>query len=130
VRVVYENKVMRNHHGGVILVGEHVFGHDDPSGWACQNFKTGEEIWKVKNLGKGAVAYADGRLYCLDERDGTVALIEASTQGWKEHGRFRIEPQTKIRSERGKIWTHPVISNGRLYLRDQDVIVCYDVKAG
>jgi hypothetical protein len=59
-----------------------------------------------------------------------VALIEASTQGWKEHGRFRIEPQTKIRSERGKVWTHPVISNGRLYLRDQDIIVCYDVKAG
>lgn len=130
VRVVYENKVMRNHHGGVVLVGEHVFGHDDPSGWACQNFKTGEEIWKVKNLGKGAIAYADGRLYLLEENTGNVALIEASSQGWKEHGRFRIEPQTKIRSERGKVWTHPVISNGKLYLRDQDIIVCYDVKAG
>jgi len=56
-------------------------------------------------------------------------LIEASPKGWQERGRFKLDPQTKIRPSQGRIWTHPVISNGRLYLRDQDLIYCYDVKA-
>jgi outer membrane protein assembly factor BamB len=128
---VYENKVMKNHHGGAILVGDHVYGHSDGSGWVCQNFKTGEEVWSEREkLGKGAIACADGMLYCLDERSGTVALVEASPKGWNEHGRFKLEPQTKIRSPQGRIWTHPVIANGKLYLRDQDLIYCFDVKAG
>jgi outer membrane protein assembly factor BamB len=127
VETVYENKVMKNHHGGVILVGDHIYGHAD-AGWTCQNFKTGEEVWNHRAFGKGAIAYADGMLYCLDEGSGTVALIEASPAGWKEHGRFKLDPQTKIRSSDGRIWTHPVISNGKLYLRDQDLVYCYDVK--
>jgi outer membrane protein assembly factor BamB len=128
VTTVYENKVMKNHHGGVVLVGDHLYGHGDVT-WECQNFATGEEVWNHKGLGKGAVGYADGMLYCLEEKSGTVVLAEASPKGWKEHGRFTLEPQTKIRSARGKIWTHPVISNGKLYLRDQDLIYCFDVKA-
>ena len=127
VATVYENKVIKNHHGGVILVGDHVYGHAEP-GWVCQNFKTGEEVWNHRDFGKGAVGYADGMLYCLEEGSGTVVLAEASPAGWKEHGRFKLDPQTQIRSPQGRIWTHPVISNGKLYLRDQDLIYCYDVK--
>ncbi len=127
VKTVYENKVIKNHHGGVILVGDYLYGHADP-GWVCQNFKTGEEVWSHRAFRKGAIAYADGMLYCLEEDSGIVALIEASPAGWKEHGRFKLDPQTKIRSSSGRIWTHPVISNGKLYLRDQDLIYCYDVK--
>ena len=129
VTTVYENKVMKNHHGGVILVGDYLYGHGDP-GWVCQNFKTGEEVWNHREFGKGAIAYADGMFYCLEERSGTVALIEASPEGWKEHGRLKLDPQTTIRSPQGRIWTHPVISNGKLYLRDQDLIYCYEVKNG
>lgn len=128
VTTVYENKVIKNHHGGVILVGDHLYGHADP-GWVCQNFKTGAEVWSHRDFGKGAVAYADGMLYCLEEGSGTVVLVEASPAGWKEHGRFKLDPQTKIRSPQGRVWTHPVISNGKLYLRDQDLIYCYDIKA-
>jgi outer membrane protein assembly factor BamB len=127
VETVYENKVMKNHHGGVILVGDHLYGHAD-AGWTCQNFKTGGEVWNHRAFDKGAVAYADGMLYCLEERSGTVALVAASPAGWKEHGRFKPEPQSKIRLPDGRIWTHPVISNGKLYLRDQDLIYCYDIK--
>ncbi len=127
VTTVYENKVMKNHHGGVILVGDHIYGHAD-AGWTCQDFKTGEEVWNHRGFGKGAVAYADGMLYCIDEGSGQVALVEASPKGWQEHGRFKLDPQTKIRSPQGRIWTHPVISNGKLYLRDQDLIFCYDIK--
>jgi outer membrane protein assembly factor BamB len=128
VTVAYENKVMKNHHGGVVLVGDHVYGHND-NGWVCQNFSTGAEVWMHKGLGKGAVTSADGMLYCLDEKTGTLVLAEASPAAWKEVSRFTLSPQTKIRSEKGRIWTHPVISHGKLYLRDQDLIYCFDVKS-
>jgi outer membrane protein assembly factor BamB len=128
VTTVYENTVLKNHHGGVILLGDHLYGHSDGYAWVCQDLKTGEEVWGHRELRKGAVAYADGRLYCQEEDGGTVVLAEASTKGWKEHGRFKLDPQSKIRSSSGRIWTHPVIANGKLYLRDQDLIYCYDIK--
>ena len=127
---VYENKVMKNHHGGVIKVGEHLYGYSDGVGWACQDFKTGELIWNEKKaLGKGAIAYADNRLYCQGEGDGRLILIDASPTGWKTHGEFTISPQTKKRNPKGRIWTHPVICDGKLYLRDQEYILCYDIKS-
>ena len=129
VTEVYENKVLKNHHGGAVLVGDYIYGHNDPAGWVCQDFKTGKEVWSHGGFGKGAIGAADGMLYCLEEGRGNVALVEASPKGWKQHGRFTLEPQSKIRSRSGGIWTHPVISNGKLYLRDQDLIYCYDVKA-
>ena len=126
---VYENKVMKNHHGGVIKVGEHLYGYSDGVGWACQDFKTGKLIWNEKKaLGKGAIAYADNRLYCQGEGDGRLILIDASPTGWKTHGEFTISPQTKKRNPKGRIWTHPVICDGMLYLRDQEYILCYDIK--
>ncbi len=129
VTELYSNKVMKNHHGGVILYQDHLYGHSDGGGWTCQDFATGDSVWTEKNkLGKGAIGYADGHFYCLDEGSGSVALIEASTAGWSEKGRFKLDPQTSIRSPQGHIWTHPVIVDGRLYLRDQDLIYCYAVK--
>ena len=128
VTVVYENKVAKNHHGGFVKIGDYLYGHGDPA-WVCQNFKTGEEVWSSRNFTKGAIGAAEGMLYCLEERTGNVALVEASPTGWKESGRFKLDPQTKIRSSRGAVWTHPVIANGKLYLRDQDLIYCFDIKA-
>jgi outer membrane protein assembly factor BamB len=125
---VYENKVMKNHHGGVILIGDHVYGYSDDIGWVCQELKTGDRVWRDReSFKKGAIAYADDRFYCLSEDDGEVVLIEPSTEGWKEHGRFKLDPQTDQRKDAGKIWTHPVINDGKLYLRDQNLIYCYDV---
>ncbi len=126
---VYENKVMKNHHGGVIKLGDYLYGYSDGYGWVCQNFKNGELKWnEKKSLGKGAIAYADNRFYCLGEGDGRVILIEATPEGWKAKGEFTITPQTEQRNPKGKVWTHPVISNGKLYLRDQELIFCYDIK--
>lgn len=126
---VYENKIMKNHHGGVIKLGDHLYGYSDGYGWVCQNFKSGELKWNEKKaLGKGAIAYADNRFYCLGEGDGRIILIEATPQGWSPKGEFKISPQTKKRNPKGKIWTHPVISNGKLYLRDQELLFCYDIK--
>ncbi len=123
---VYANKVMVNHHGGVVRVGDHVYGYSDGKGWTCQDLKTGEAVWKEKEkLGKGSIAFADGRLYLREEEGaGTVAIVEASPSGWKEHGRFDQPDRTDKNS-----WSHPVIAGGRLYIRDQDLLLCYDVKA-
>ena len=130
VSKVYDNKVMKNQHGGVIRVGDHVYGYSDGVGWACQNFATGDRVWREREaLGKGAIGYADNRFYCIAEDSGEVALIAASPEGWKEHGRFTLKPQTQLRKEAGKIWTHPVIANGTLYLRDQELFFAFDVQA-
>ena len=124
---VYRNTVMKNHHGGVVKLGDYLYGYSDGPGWICQNFKTGEMVWNNKTFGKGAVAFADGRLYAQSESTGEVVLLEPSPEGYKEHGKFILTPQSTIRSQRGKIWTHPVISNGKLYIRDQDLIHCYNI---
>jgi outer membrane protein assembly factor BamB len=124
----YANANMVNHHGGVILVGDYLYGFSEKAGWTCQDWKTGEVKWQSRNLGKGAIHCADGMLYLLEEKKGTVVLIEASPDGFKEHGRFQLEPQTTHRNPKGGIWAHPVVSNGKLYLRDQEFISCYDVK--
>lgn len=128
VETLYETTDMVNHHGGVILVGDHLYGYNDKAGWTCMDFKTGAVKWAdKKGLGKGAIHSADGMLYLLEERTGTVVLIEASPEGWKEHGRFTLSPQTTNRNPKGMIWTHPVVSGGRLYLRDQELLFCFDV---
>jgi outer membrane protein assembly factor BamB len=130
VEVIYENKVMKNHHGGVLLFGEHIYGHTDGGGIICQNLLSGEQVWTdgKRNGSKGAVAFADGMLYCLSEDGGECFLVKATTDGYEETGRFTLAPQTEQRSPQGRVWTHPVICNGRLYLRDQEIVCCYDVK--
>lgn len=130
VEDVYFNKNMKNHHGGVLRVGEHLYGYSDQVGWACLDFQTGDIVWSEKNaLGKGSVTCADGMLYCVDEKDGTVILAEASPAGWKEHGKFKLTQKSTRRSSKGMVWTHPVVCNGKLFLRDQEMLSCYDVTA-
>jgi outer membrane protein assembly factor BamB len=121
---VYANKVMVNHHGGVVKVGDYLYGYSDGKGWTCQDFKTGEARWQDKeHLGKGAIVYADGHLYLRQEdKQGTLALIEATPKGYVERGRFDQPERTDKKS-----WAHPVIAGGRLYVRDQDLLLCYDI---
>lgn len=129
VEKIYENKVMKNHHGGVVLIGDFIYGHSDATGMVCQNLLTGEQVWSddKKNGSKGAVAFADGMLYCLAEESGDCFLVEATSTGYKEVSRFKMDPQTTQRNPQGRIWTHPVIANGKLYLRDQDILSCYQI---
>jgi len=122
---VYAKKVIANQHGGVIKVGDFVYGYSDGAGWTCQDFKTGEAKWQEKDkLGKGSLVYADGHFYLRTEDAGTVALIDASPDGYHERGRFEQPGRSK-----NKAWPHPVIVGGRLYLRDQDALLCYNLKA-
>jgi outer membrane protein assembly factor BamB len=126
---VYANTDMTNHHGGAVLVGEHVYGYSDKGGWTCQEFKTGKVVWHEQKLGKGSLTCADCQLYLYAEKDGTCVLIDASPDGWKEHGRFKIPRAATDRPSGAGIRAHPVVANGHLYLRDQQLLFGFDVKA-
>jgi outer membrane protein assembly factor BamB len=118
----YFVKQLQNHHGGILLIGDHVYGTGS-SGLLCVDYKTGKIAWHERGVGKGSVAYADGHLYVRSER-GPVALVEATPQGYREKGRFD-QPDRSNQSA----WAHPIVAGGHLYLRDWDVLLCYDVKA-
>jgi outer membrane protein assembly factor BamB len=126
---VYQKKYS-NEEGGVVLVDGHIYGYFDNNGWMCLKFADGEMAWaETTKLGKGSLTCADGNLYCYSDVDGTVALVAANpAKKWDEKGRFTIPEKSDLRKPSARIWTHPVVANGRLYLRDQELIFCYQVK--
>ena len=124
---VWYTKDMQNHHGSVVQVGDHFYG-SSARAFVCQDQKTGKMEWSERGIKKGAISYADGRFYHVQEDDGKVLLIDANPDGHEIVGSFVLSPQTERRNPKGKIWVHPVIANGKLYLRDQEIIHCYDIK--
>ena len=117
----YFTRNMQNHHGGVVLVGRHLYGFNNAV-LACLDFATGQPVWRDRSVGKGSVAYADGHLYLLSE-DNVVGMAEATPEGYRERGRFSIADQG------WNSWSHPVVSGGRLYIRNQQTLTSYDVRA-
>jgi outer membrane protein assembly factor BamB len=121
------SRELQNHHGGMILIGDYVYmGHGHGQGFpTCVELKTGEIAWGTKIRGAGggsaAIVYADGHLY-FRYQDGIMALIEATPE------EYRLKSSFKLASVKGQSWPHPVIAGGRLYLRDQDVLMCYDIR--
>src|SRR5262249_11018291 len=129
---VYANLDLANVLGGVVLVDGYVYGSpaSKPNGWLCMDFEKGQVAWRETDAldEEGSNAAADGRLYCYGQETGTVVLLEPNPTKWTEKGRFIIPEKSKLRAPSGKIWTPPVIANGRLYLRDQDLLFCYNIK--
>lgn len=124
---VYFEKRLQNHHGGLVLVDGFLYG--EASGkLACINFKTGEIVWSAPggSAGKGSVTYADGHLYHRNEGGKLVLLVEANPKKYVEKGRF--EQPDRSTGRNSEAWAHPVVANGRLYLRDQDKLLCFNVK--
>lgn len=120
-REVYFTREMRNHHASSVLVGDHLYGFSSAI-LTAMKFDTGEVAWRDRSVGKGSVIFADDRLYLFSE-NGVVGLAEANPAGYREHGRFQI------RTGSLPTWSHPVVANGKLFLRDQDTIYAYDVRA-
>jgi hypothetical protein len=121
---VYFTDKMQNHHGGLILWDGHIYGCSNPSDLTCMEYKTGEVKWTDKTSGKCSLLFADGMLIARSER-GLVSLVEATPEGFRLRGRF-TQPQRTRRAT----WPHPVISGGRLFLRDQHLLFCYDLREG
>jgi outer membrane protein assembly factor BamB len=119
------NSVLANKHGGIVLVGDHLYGDSDDAGipW-CADLMTGEIKWKERGSGRRSASFAaaDDRLY-IRFADGTMVLAKVNPEKYEEVSKFKI-PDSGARPG----WSHPVIAGGKLYLREQDKIYCYDVK--
>lgn len=128
--LVYANKNLANHHANVVLLSGKLYGHSQGRGWVCQDLLSGEIAWSERSkFPAGAMTCADQRLYLFSENDGTAVLLEASPEAWREAGRFKIPRTSTARKPQGKLWTPPVVANGRLYLRDQELLFAFDIRA-
>ena len=124
---VYYTRNMQNHHGGMILLDGCLYGANggnEGGVLVCLDFKTGNVLWDGRSFPdrrapKGSLLLADGRLYCRAET-GTMILIEPSPKECLERGRFEQPDRTSLPA-----WAHPVIANGKLYIRDQSLLLCY-----
>lgn len=116
---VYFTREMRNHHASSVLVGDHLYGFSS-SILTAMHFETGKVVWRDRSVGKGSVIVADERLYLFSE-NGVVGLADVNPTRYVERGRFTLQTGNL------PTWSHPVVSNGRLYLRDQDTLFAYDI---
>jgi outer membrane protein assembly factor BamB len=118
---VYFTRDMQNHHGGVVLVDGVLYGFSNAILTAL-DFSSGRTLWRHRSVGKGSLTYADRRLYVLSEYN-VVGLAEVTASGYREVGRFEIADQGL------PSWAHPVVSGKRLYIRNQNILGAYDVRA-
>jgi outer membrane protein assembly factor BamB len=125
VEEVYFDVKLPSAIGGVVKVGDYLYGTTG-SAMICVDFATGQLKWEERALGAASLCYADERLY-LHGENGDVALVEPSPAGYREKGRFAPPGQPVRLNDMEKAWAHPVIANGRLYIRDHSVLWCYQV---
>jgi hypothetical protein len=118
---VYFSNEMRNHHASSVLVGDYLYGFSS-SILTAMHFDTGKVAWRDRSVGKGSLVFADQRLYLFSE-NGTVGLAVANSGEYVERGRFQLKTGNL------PTWSHPVVSGGKLFLRDQDTLYAYDVAA-
>ena len=108
---------MKNHFSSSVLHAGYLYGFDNAV-LKCINANTGEEAWKTRGFGKGSLIFADGHLIVLGE-SGNLALVEATHTEYKEKAQGQVFD--------GRCWTTPTLSGGRLYLRNEDEMVCLDL---
>jgi outer membrane protein assembly factor BamB len=119
-REVYFTKEMRNHHASSVLVGDYLYGFSSAI-LTAMRFDSGQVAWRDRSVGKGSLVFADERLYLFSE-NGVVGLAEAAPDAYREHGRFQIKTGSL------PTWAHPIVSGGKLFLRDQDTVYAYNVR--
>ena len=131
LKLVWEKREIGSKQGGTVIVGKHVYGFHEERAWMCQDFTTGKVVWPTgrarQPFKSGTIIAADGKLILCDE-EGKVGLLEASTEGLKVLGSFKLPEESANRKPSMRVWTHPSLSDGKLYLRDQEWIFCYQVK--
>ena len=129
---VYFNRDMQNHYTTSILVDGYLcgFSGNQPGIFVAMELMTGKVAWKDRSVNKGNCLFVENLLYCQGE-SGIIGLLDPSPEGYKEISRFSFQPAEESGprwAPSGHMWTYPVIANGRLYLRNQDVLFAYDIK--
>ncbi len=120
--VAWKTRDMDCQHGGYIIDKGFIYGNHG-GGWACLDLKTGKKLWSERAVGKGSLCFADGMLYLFSEKNGKAGLASFSPEGLQLEGTFNVEGT-------GPSWAHPVVAGGRLYLRYDENLYCFDVKEG
>jgi outer membrane protein assembly factor BamB len=127
VKTVWTNGEFDNHHGSVVLVGDYLYGANwngnGDGNWMCVEWKTGKTMYDTHWHGKGSLTYADGMLYCYEEKDGNIALVKAAPSGFETISSF------KINLGKDQHWAHPVVCGKRLFIRHGDVLMAFDIEA-
>ena len=126
-RIAWTDQVLDVHHGGVVLLNGYIYGSNwlsnNDGNWCCIDWKTGkkkyEEHWKCK----GSIISAEGLLYIYDERSGYVGLVKANPE------KFDLISSFKISKGSGPYWAHPVIHNGKLYIRHGNSLMAFNIKS-
>lgn len=120
---VYHTRDMKNHHGGMVIVGDYLYGCSDPGMLVCLEVATGKVQWQSRAPGKGSITYADGHLIVRNEQ-GPITLVAANPDKYEQLAKFETPEQ--FRSNRTK-WSYPVVADRKLFLRDQDTLLVYDL---
>ena len=118
--VAWTTKDMDCHHGGYIIHEGYIYGNHN-GGWSCLDLKTGKRMWNAKGVGKGSLCFADGMLYLFSENNGRGGLATCSPDGMEMKGTLQVAGKEPS-------WAHPVVIGGRLYLRYDTNLYCFDVK--
>ncbi len=119
--LAYHTPKMKNHHGGMAAVDGFIYGFDEDV-LTCMEMQSGNVQWQDRSVGKGSLTVADGKLFLRSE-GGPVALAKVTAEAYQEVGRFNQPDRS-----RNAAWSHPAVANGKLYLRDMDTLLVYDVK--
>jgi len=127
VSLAWIDSTLDVHHGGVVLVDGYIYGanwkHNRMGKWCCLDWETGEVKYETKWQNKGSIIYAEGMLYCYEEKGGNIALVKATPDEFKVTSSFKIE------LGKGPHWGHPVIHKGILYVRHENALMAFDIKA-
>lgn len=125
VTQVWKNPEFDNHHGGIVLLDGFLYGANWQSNkqgkWMCVDWATGKTRYEQEWNNKGSLIYADGMLYCYEEKGGNVALVKATPEGFNPVSSFQITLGD------GEHWAHPVICGKRLYIRHGDFLMAFDI---
>ncbi|MBX3420207.1 MAG: PQQ-binding-like beta-propeller repeat protein [Pirellulaceae bacterium] len=122
-------RVMKNQVGGSVVIGDFVYGYSDKTGWVCQELHSGDQRWAARGVLKaGSLITAEGLLYCYDEDNAEIALVEVNPDKFVMKSKFKLPEESMNRAPSGRTWTPPVISNGHLFLRDQELLFCYRIE--
>ncbi len=108
--------------GGLVKIDSCLYGSAYmKKDWQVMDWNTGEILVQNKELGGGSIIYADGLFYCYAERDGEVALVDASAEKFEVISKFSVPLGTK------EHWARPVIDDGVLYIRHGDALMAYNI---
>jgi outer membrane protein assembly factor BamB len=127
VRLKWKNPVLDNHYGGVVEVNGYIYGStwqtNTQGNWACLEWNTGKVMYEENWFNKGPIIYADGHLYCMEEKSGNIALVQPDPSG------FRIKSSFRLKEGSGPYWAHPVIYDGKLFIRHGEIMMVYNIRS-